>query len=379
MKILYFLRDKGACSFYRAALPIKKMVELSNGEHSCMEFSPGDSLSKLADGIDRSDIILIPRLGEEVFIKSVEEVKKVSDKKIVIDHDDNIFKVSPFSPHYDCCGQEDVQVKMPDGSKIWMWKDGKNIDLKKNKKMLENTINAVKMADMVTVTQPLLEDVYRPIAKATACLPNCVDLNIWKPTKIVRNKDEIRMGWAGGHSHYEDWCLLTPFLSKVMKRYPNLKFVVSGSWFEGILKTIPNYMDRVEFMSWVDISAYPYRSILNDIDFFVIPLVDNEFNRCKSNIKWVEQSAIEVPSVTSYVTPYKEAYNGGNGIFVHNNDPDAWYEAVCYMIENPEERIKMGKEARKTVEENYDINKKAHLWADAYNELLKPQIIMNRG
>jgi glycosyltransferase involved in cell wall biosynthesis len=151
-----------------------------------------------------------------------------------------------------------------------------------------------------------------------------------------------------------------------MEKYPHLKFVVSGAWFEGVLKTIPDWQKRVELNPWVDISAYPYKSILNDMDFFVIPLQDTEFNRCKSNIKWVEQAAIEVPAVTSLVSPYKEIATEDNGIFIEKNDPESWYEGICYMIENAEGRKKMGKAARATVEQHFDSNKEAHRWAEAY-------------
>jgi glycosyltransferase involved in cell wall biosynthesis len=366
LKILYFLRDKGACGYYRVDLPLTKLALVSNGEHSIHKFSPGDSLDALNKFIEEADVIVIPRLAEEPFVVLVEEMKK-NGKLIVIDHDDNMFSVSPFSPHYDCCGIEDVVVKMPDGEKMWLWKDGHNINLENNKKLRENMKRGLAAADLVTVTQPILADVYKKYNDNVVCLPNCVDLELWKPHKIARaNPDEIRMGWAGGHSHYEDWCVLSPVLPKVMEKYPHLKFVVSGAWFEGVLKTIPDWQKRVELNPWVDISAYPYKSILNDMDFFVIPLQDTEFNRCKSNIKWVEQAAIEVPAVTSLVSPYKEIATEDNGIFIEKNDPESWYEGICYMIENAEGRKKMGKAARATVEQHFDSNKEAHRWAEAY-------------
>ena len=102
----------------------------------------------------------------------------------------------------------------------------------------------------------------------------------------------------------------------------------------------------------------------------IIPLVDNVFNRCKSPIKWIEMGALEVPCVTSYVSPYKEIATEGNGVFV-DNDKDAWIEGISMLIEDPILRAKIGGEAQRTVAAQFDINTQWTQWRDAYEGLLK--------
>jgi glycosyltransferase involved in cell wall biosynthesis len=312
--------------------------------------------------LDDASVIVIPRMMEDKFIEFAVELKK-KGLKIVIDHDDNMFKISPLSPHYEAFGVENVKVPI-NGSLIDLWQDGKNINLTENKRRVDNFKRALQVADIVTVTQPILADVYREYNQNVKILPNCVDLNLWKKLPL-KPRDEIRMGWFGGHSHYEDWCLLQDVLPGIMRRHKNLKLVILGQMFQSTLKSCPQ--DRVEHHGWVNTFAYPYKAAILDLDFAIIPLVDNEFNRCKSNIKWVEMGALEVPAVTSYVSPYKESYSGNNGIFVEGNDAEGWETGIEFMIENPDKRIEMGKEARKTVEQNFNVWDKCHLWSEAYS------------
>jgi glycosyltransferase involved in cell wall biosynthesis len=152
-----------------------------------------------------------------------------------------------------------------------------------------------------------------------------------------------------------------------MKKYPELKLVLMGSMFKGTLKGIDE--DRIEFHEWVKTPAYPYKAAILDLDFAIIPLEDNIFNRCKSNIKWVEMGALSIPSVTSYISPYREYATENNGIYIEDNDPKAWIEGISAMVEGAKLRETMGIEARKTVEDHFDINKKYILWEEAYKKL----------
>jgi len=372
MNVVYFLRDDGACGHYRVAQPLNKMAALSNGKHKVMEFRQGSvELFKLEEYLKESHIVVIPRLAEERFITLCKELKKAG-QKIVIDHDDNMFEVSPLSPHYDCCGTEEVRVRLQDGTLMELWTDGKkNFSIEKNKKLREGFKEALSVADMVTVTQPHLREVYLEYNPNVVCLPNCVDLYQWSKDVKIQKKEpnEIRMGWYGGHSHYEDWTLLSKVLQVVMDKHPNLRLVLMGTKFDGPLGGIKD-KSRIEFHAWVPTTAYPYKAITLGLDFAIIPLVASKFNSCKSNIKWVEQGALSIPSVTSFVSPYKEEATEFNGIFVENNTIEGWVAGISMMVEDPILRAKMGGEAYATVAAKFDANKEWIQWEKAYSTLL---------
>lgn len=363
LKIAYFLRDRGACGYYRVELPLRTMSLQS--DMFVERIWQGIAMDNLVNIVGSADILTIPRLCETNLIVMASLMQK-EGKKIVIDHDDNMFAVSPFSNHYEDCGTEDITVIMQDGSSLELWKDGKNIDLKANRARIDNFKKALEMADMVTTTTDILADVYKEYNDNVVVLPNCVDMNLWQRLPLMPHKG-LRMCWFGGSSHYEDWTLLEDVLPVVMQKYPELILVIMGQKFEGTLKKLPK--DRIEFHWYVDTAAYPYKAAILDCDFAIIPLRATVFNKCKSNIKWVEQGALSIPSVTSYVSPYMELAKEDNGIFIEDNSTDAWIEGISKIIEDKQLRLDMGTSAYKTVAENFDINNQWHRWFDAYKSL----------
>jgi hypothetical protein len=366
MKVLYFLRDNGGCGFYRLAQPLQ-IAALHDKTFEVRHVEKGDSEETIAAHLLWADVCVTPRVFDEKFCKAIEEFKKLG-KKIIVDWDDNLFRVSPLSPHYKDFGVEDYSHEY-DGGKLEIWKDGKNIDIAKNKAGLERAEKAMAIADMVTTTTDILANVFREFNPNVKILPNCIDLELWKRLPLQTHKG-IRMGWTGGYSHFEDWKLLAQVLPEFMYRNPNVTLVLLGQKFEGTLKGIDP--KRIEYRGWCPTPAYPYVSAILDLDFSVIPLVDSDFNNCKSSIKWLEMAALEVPSVSSFCSPYAEIMDlvSDNGMFVEANSPDGWMIAMQKMTDDHQLRRRMGIAARQTVERHFDIEKNCSRWVEAYGEVV---------
>jgi glycosyltransferase involved in cell wall biosynthesis len=365
MKVMSYLKDDGACGYYRITLPMTKLAEHTDTD--VINIKVGAPIHAIVESLD-CDIALLPRVCDDDAIDLIDTLHSCG-KKVILDYDDNMFNVSPFSPHYEDFGSEEIEVRDSKGNIIPLWVDGKNIDLKLNRERLDCIRRACEKADAVSVTTPILAKVYSEYNDNVYKLPNCVNLDLWKHLNFKRdNPDEIRLYWSGGSSHFEDLMLLRDVLPVIANKYKNTKLVLMGCNFKAATKGFPE--DRVEFHNWVPTPAYPYKTAILDADISLIPLDDNAFSNCKSNIKWVEQSALFVPSVVSLVSPYKEAYNGANGVFVENNSVDGWIAGISHLIDNQVDRWKIGGEARKTVEENYDINKEVVRWYNAYQEIV---------
>lgn len=72
---------------------------------------------------------------------------------------------------------------------------------------------------------------------------------------------------------------------------------------------------KIEYHPGVPITNYPsvlYRAQLNLI---VAPCLDNEFNRCKSNIKYLEACALGVPLIASRISPTYTKYMPDQHLF----------------------------------------------------------------
>lgn len=378
MKVTYFQNTDGGCDFYRAINPIEAASK-NKALTSKKIFSDsmiGFYLSNRQkfDELMQCEIYLTQRIGSVSFLNSlrnyISEYK--SNAKIVMDFDDNVFSVSPMSAHYKDYGTEEVCFKFPDGKEHWAWKDGiAGFDIARNKKMMDEIKKNISSVDMITTTTEILADVFRQYNPNVRVLPNCVDLDRWNKLPLIREKDEIRIFWAGGQSHWEDFLIVREPLKEIFAKYKNAKMVIMGWVPPGFVEMYG--ADRVEFHDWVETISYPYKMQTMDVDFGIIPLRDTEFNKCKSPIKWIEMSALQIPSVTSFISPYREMMglsNSDNGVFIEDNDPESWVKGISFMIENVKARKEMGLVARRVVEENFDINTQYHQWVNAYEELL---------
>lgn len=363
LKLAYFCFDDGGCAYYRAILPFGTI-----GKKAGLPIFP---VRKGATAVDietvfKANVVQFARMSPHETLQGHMKLMKNMGIKLVFEYDDNVFEVNPYSPHYLDYGTEEFTDEY---SGIKIWENGKNgFDIEKNRRRLDSIKEGCELSDLITVTQPHLAEVFKKYNDNVVCLPNCVDPALWQKLPLKRsNPDEVRLFWAGGCSHYIDWLHLVEPLRIVMEQNKNVKLVVMGQAFEATLRELPQ--DRVEIHPWVHFEAYPMRVSILDPDISLIPLDDNEFNRCKSNIKWVEMAAMGVPSVVSAVSPYIEHYNGKNMVAVDNFD-DAWIQGMNALINDRILRAKIGAEAQQTVMDKFDINKEYTQWLDAYKGLL---------
>ena len=380
MKVTYFKQSDNGCDYYRAILPMTACKQAGAFESvaerspSNIAFDSSENLAKLMEDL-KSDVFLLPRLMSQTFIRDIrtkiDEFKE--DVRIVVDFDDNVFEVSPLSSHYQDYGTEEVRIRLPNGDIKELWKDGFNIDLKKNRERLDTIKFCLESVDMVTTTTEILGNVLRNYNENIRILPNCVDLSRWRKLPL-KETDEIKLFWSGGWSHYEDWFLIRDVIPEVMRRYKNVKMVVMGFDFFAKVNDLPR--ERFEFHDWEHVQAYPLQCSIISPDISIIPLRDTNFNRCKSSIKWVEMAAMGVPSVVSFVSPYMEMgplSQKDNAVFIQNNDKDAWIEGISRLVEDAELRKEITKNARQTVLENFDIGTQYGKWVSAYEEVLTCQ------
>ena len=68
-----------------------------------------------------------------------------------------------------------------------------------------------------------------------------------------------------------------------------------------------------------------------DFDIGITPLVDNQFNRCKSAIKFLDYSALGMVTVASDIGVYTPIRQGENGFLVENTEA-AWYQTLKTLV-----------------------------------------------
>ncbi len=367
MKVLGIRRDTTACNEYRVNTPLTKLREHGLCDVVLLddtELSSEHALEKVLE----SDIIVFQRPANEEWFNFIKLCRK-NGKIIVSDYDDDPFNTSPMNPYYRIIGVKEYFYKWPDGRVDQIWQDGENgFDIEVNIERREMFKMSFMKSDMVTTTTLTLRDTLSKMNSNIKILPNV--LNFDEYTKADFNKKEVRIGYQGGASHYEDIYLIKDVLSKVMKENDNVKFIYFGDYrFENLFKDIPK--DKMEFHGWIPRTAYPYKLSLLNLDIGLCPLVDNVFNRNKSSIKYFEYSAVGACTLASDVKPYSLDINGENALLAK---PNEWESKLTELIKNKQLRNKLATNGYEDCFENHNIDKKIHLWADAYKSLMTQEV-----
>lgn len=257
-------------------------------------------------------------------------------------------------------------------------------------KWKQESIDTIQACDAVTVTNHYLkENIARFYDGPIYILPNYIDLGWYgEPGRlpIERATDEVRIGWFGSKGHYEDLVMVTNAVKRVLEKYPQAKFIYTGSggassdrastqvgWGEDFFKDIPR--NRREFYKGVDPELWPMKHRTIDLDIGLAPLIDDNFNHCKTGIKWMEYAMVGVPAVVSPVVyaEHPEEKDGsmvehGKTAFVANTE-DEWVEYISKLVEDATLRKTMAAAALKEVMEKWNLADHLTRFAKVYRNI----------
>ena len=135
----------------------------------------------------------------------------------------------------------------------------------------------------------------------------------------------------------------------------------NSDWYS--IKKIPYYpMSMHTFYDWLGKNS--------DWDIGIIPLVNTEFNKCKSELKYIEFAALGIPVVASDMNVYNEAIEDGVTGFLANNE-DEWVDKLSLLIEDPILRNGMVNNAREDILKNYNLKSRLIQWDNIFKKLVE--------
>jgi hypothetical protein len=272
-----------------------------------------------------TDIVWTTILHNMDEIMKVLDLREWTGAKWIVDIDDNIYSATKDNP-----AQKDVQ------------------------KILKNFETCLLLADGITISVPMLKDLYAPFNKNFYVQKNCINFNYWKNQPPKKHKG-IRIGWEGAHGHKADVEMVYPVIQRLIKDYPekNIQFVIIG----------PDFGLKYEYHKWVTLKDYPKKLADLDLDIGIAPLIDSNYNRCKSNVRILENSALKYPIVASPTENQKNM-----PILYAKNNFD-WYSQLEKLILSKDLREKQGQEQYDFVKNNYDMSKNVSGLYDWFRDL----------
>lgn len=361
LKILFIASTDGFCSYYRMKYPYESLKKQKLADVKYIQY--GD-LKSMQEGVNWADVIHLQVVFPSKPIESLLSALKTGDYKKIVgcDFDDNLFKTDPLNPCYSAYGTQNVTVEK-DGVKHDLWKDGLNINLKENKEKMDYLKNMVGQMDFVTCTNKYLQKELKKYNKNTYVIPNYLYFDLMPDNK--RKKDsKIIIGWHGGNSHYSDIARIIPILGKLKKEYGNrIGFRMFGARFDALWNQI-----GAECVPWISPRLFFDRFSAKRYDIAIIPLEDTEFNRSKSNIKWLENSYYDIPCVVENVSPYKEHLKNNVNCFSYRKEKEL-LSGLRQLIDDKILRLKISQNAREYTIKNFDIDKKIKERLSLYEKL----------
>lgn len=242
-----------------------------------------------------------------------------------------------------------------------------NKKLHKIKQYAEVSDVVLKMSNLVTVTTQYLKERYDKYNSNVVVLGNSMDMRRWDRPKKKNETDTIRIGWAGSFTHLKDLEMVSGPLKRILRDFKNVQLVLVGE--PRAAEMFKGY--NTEVMLGVPIDYWPDKLNGLQLDIGIAPLVDNEFNRCKSNIKWQEYSIAKVPGVFSSTVYGSTAthiiFDGNIGMLADTEEE--WYGCLKNYIICKNLRDDIAAHAYSVVKQEYDLKRNIKGWVEAYRKL----------
>ena len=221
-----------------------------------------------------------------------------------------------------------------------------------------------RASDAMIVSTPQLKEAYSEFCDNIQIVENCLDFRVWDNVKQRRNTELVRIGWAGGASHDEDLRIIEPVVRKTLEKHPTAHF--------SIVHGIPPFLrdiERVECVAkFARIDRYPQFLASRNFDIGLAPLVDNNFNRAKSNLRWLEYAGLKVPCVASKVGHFEQTIRHEvDGLLCHSEQD--WLDSISFLIHDENARRKMGKAANARARKDFNVDSKTLQYCKILEEI----------
>jgi glycosyltransferase involved in cell wall biosynthesis len=324
----------GAIGWYRIVNPLAKL-----GANIEIGLRVG-AIPEIAQKIkELGDLWVCKMADNEDIDHKYATLKELTNSKFILDLDDDIDHYDPSHPEFE--------------------------QLEERKHM---RVRMVEMADHIIVSTQQIKDSIKHLNSKITVIPNAIDPEIWNVKKKRKKKGTIKIGWMSSGSHFVDSPIIEDIMVEICQEYPHVEFHIAGM--------IHNETKGYHWYHHKGTYGYkPFPQFYADlgIDIAIAPLKDIHFNRCKSNIKYLEASMLEIPMVASDVDPYRCIQHGKTGYLASTSGQFKKY--LIWLIENEEKRKEMGKAAKQYVLDNWTIDKFLPKYQELFDKIMEEKDI----
>jgi len=353
MRILYLPGRYAFCYYYRGYLPgvYSEQMVVSDFIKSNGASTNSDTVAEMAI---KADVVVMQRPNEKNSLSLAMSIKRAG-KKLIFENDDTYLagKGIPLE-----------RLENDDQRKIAT-------------DMSQIVKDVLKISDGVIASTETLAKEYAEINPNVVVLKNCIDPLDDFPCK-KNNTGKFRLGFIGSVTTNDDYLHIKDQIKRLDER-GDITIVVLGVKYKDGTHLSFMQMDydfwsslkNVEWQSYVPVTEFMMTVANLALDLAVIPRKDNYFNRCKSNLKFLEMSLLNIPVIAQGFADGTSPYQGVDSSFMSIVvDDNSWYDRVIEIKENYAIYSDLAKKAHDYVLENYNIKNCAVDWTRAINKLI---------
>jgi glycosyltransferase involved in cell wall biosynthesis len=218
-------------------------------------------------------------------------------------------------------------------------------------------LSAMESCERLSGSTPQICDLMaRESNKESFLWRNLIDAETIQASRLALTKakavsTKIRLGYASGsRAHEADFRVITAVIQNVMEKFDHTELHILGHLV--LPSGLASYEDRIvqhEFTDYVG-----YMDYLAEVDVNLVPLITDEFNECKSAIRYLESGLLGIPSIVTAVGDFKNVVNHGETGFLAENEEE-WQAYLERLIQDAELRGLIGGNAQSSVLSEYCI------------------------
>ena len=283
-------------------------------------------------------------------------------------HYDVIFMQRPYKPDHMGIAELVVRLNIP----LWLDYDDYLFDVPKdnpaypaymNESARANMTRMLQLADLVTVTNNTLKELYSAPGLATNVhvVPNAYDFRFHH--LIHENSGSNLITWRGSKTHDRDVQTYAEPISAFLRSNPDWEIEFIGElncW------TLIDSIDPKQVTVTPPMDPFVYMQYLKNLkpSIHIVPLYDNFFNRCKSNIAWIEATAAGAVALA----PKWEDW-ALEGVMTYENQ-DTFLEALQLAAKHTEGLKNLHEKSYALVEEDFNLLKINQLRYDLLKQMV---------
>ncbi|OGW74682.1 MAG: hypothetical protein A2Z72_05405 [Omnitrophica bacterium RBG_13_46_9] len=277
------------------------------------------------------DIIFIHRESYPLGPPFIERILKFFNKKVIFDFDDAIF------------------LPASSGSNIFMERFNR----------YGKVPEVIALSDGVITGNKYLADFALKYNENVTIIPTPVDVELYAPSPKKIHSEKVTIGWIGSKTTSVFLKPMRDIFAVLLEKFPYLEIIIVGGRFDN------RGLERVRNIDW---SLENEIGALQNFDIGIMPMPDTKWTRGKCAFKAILYMSVGIPCVSSPVGVTADLIKDGVNGFLAGS-ADAWKKKLSMLIESPDLRERIGRNARETAVNEYSVKANVPKFLEVLNRV----------